>query len=98
MGKFSLLVVVALSAASLLAQSDRGTLTGLVTDPSGAAVPNVSIIATNLATGVKYASTTTETGNYLISQLPPGGYDVSAEARGFHTRIQKNVAINVAQT
>src|SRR5262249_43724458 len=96
MGKFSLLL--ALATGLLLAQSDRGTLTGQVTDPSGAAVPNVTVVATNQATGVKYKSSSTDTGNYLVTQLPPGNYDVSAEAPGFRPRIQKSVGIHVAQT
>src|SRR3954447_8258310 len=92
-------VFLATSAGGLVwAQSDRGTLTRQVTDPSGAAVPGVTVVATSQATGVKYTSTTTENGIYLIGQLPPGAYDVSAEAKGFRTRIQKGVAINVAQT
>src|SRR4051812_13518806 len=91
-------VLATLAGGLVWAQSDRGTLTGQVTDPSGAAVPGVTVVATSQATGVKYTSTTTENGIYLIGQLPPGAYDVSAEAKGFRTRIQKGVAINVAQT
>jgi hypothetical protein len=98
MGKVSLFLVMVWMSSSLFGQSDRGTLTGQVTDPSGAAVPHVTVVATNQATGVKYTSTTTDSGNYVISQLPPGAYEISAEAPGFRKRVQRDVNINVAQT
>ena len=64
MGKLSLWLALVLAGGLLRAQSDRGTLTGQVTDPSGAAVPNVTVVVANQAARVKYTPTTTETGNY----------------------------------
>ena len=60
MGKFSLWLTLVLAGGLLRAQSDRGTLTGQVTDPSGAAVPNVTVVW-RIGRRVKYTSTTTET-------------------------------------
>ncbi len=54
------------------AQSDRGTITGTVTDPAGAMIPNVPIEAKNLATGTVYQTVSSSTGNYTIAQLPVG--------------------------
>jgi len=51
-----------------LAQSDRGTITGAVSDPSSAVLPGVSIVATNTQTGTKYETISTETGNYTLVQ------------------------------
>lgn len=82
----------------LFAQSDRATITGLVLDASGAAVPGASIIATNTQTSIKYATKTSDTGNFAIPQLPVGVYDVAAESSGFKRAVQKDVTLNVAQT
>ena len=98
MGKFSLLISFVCAVALLPAQSDRGTITGQVADPSGAAVPNATIAATNQATGVRYSAATTDAGNYVVSQLPPGRYEVSAEAQGFRRSVQRDIDVNVAQT
>ncbi len=54
--------------ALALAQSDRGTITGAVSDPSSAVLPGVSIVATNTQTGTKYETISTETGNYTLVQ------------------------------
>jgi hypothetical protein len=82
----------------LLGQSDRGTITGRVTDPTGAGVPNATVAATAQETGVKYTAQTTESGVYSIQQLPVGRYDVAVEATGFRRLLQKDIEINVAQT
>lgn len=82
----------------ILAQSDRGTITGRVLDPSGAAVMDAAVTATNQGTKIKFSGTSNPAGNYSIQQLPVGRYEVTAEASGFHKVIQANVDINVAQT
>ena len=85
-------------AAVALAQSDRGTITGRVFDPSAAAIANAAVTAVNQATGIKYIARTNETGNYVIPQLPFGAYEVSIEASGFRRTVNKDIALNVAQT
>ena len=61
----SLRVVFCLFLVSIaaFAQSDRGTMTGAVLDTSGAVIPGVSIAATNVETGARYETVSTETGN-----------------------------------
>jgi len=81
-----------------IAQSDRGTITGTITDPSAAVLPGVSIIATNTQTGLKYETISTETGNYSIVQLPAGVYDVMVELPGFKKYVQQGITVQVAQT
>ena len=77
------LCVVLFVVCPLLAQSDRGTITGLVLDPAAAAIPGARIEAVHQGTGVKYSSATNETGVYTIQQLPVGAYDLTVEAPGF---------------
>src|SRR5208337_5132252 len=73
---FALLVV----AAVLSAQEFRGTFSGTITDASGAAVPKARIIATETKTGSKVTVNSEASGAYTIPFLPPGEYDISAEA------------------
>ncbi|MBO0857808.1 MAG: TonB-dependent receptor [Chloracidobacterium sp.] len=79
-------------------QSDRGTITGAVTDQSGAVIPNVPVVAVNVATGVSFNTQTTETGNFSISSVPVGSYNLRVEKSGFRTFQQTGVTVQVAQT
>lgn len=72
-----------LANQSALAQSSNGQVTGLVTDSSGAAVPDAEVTAVNSATGVSYRGTTNGSGVYVLSQLVPGPYKVSLSKGGF---------------
>ncbi len=66
----------------LFAQSDLGTISGFIKDPSGATIPNAKVTVRNKS-GVERQATTNEAGYYVITNLPPGLYDMSAEAQGF---------------
>ncbi|MBI4874381.1 MAG: TonB-dependent receptor [Acidobacteria bacterium] len=81
-----------------MAQSDRGTLTGTVSDPTGALVPNAEIAAVNPATGVQMKTAATNTGNFTIASVPAGVYDLSVEAAGFKKFEQKGIRVQVAQS
>ena len=87
-----------LSATSIYAQSDRGTITGTITDPSAAVLPGVSVVATNTQTGLKYETISTETGNYSIVQLPAGVYELAVELPGFKKYVQQGITVQVSQT
>src|SRR5437763_14317148 len=91
---FGLLLFI---ASAVLAQSDRGTITGTVTDPARAVVPNVPVQARNSETGVVYESATSSTGNYTISQLPAGLYELSMSAPGFKKYVRSGLTVEVAQ-
>src|SRR5262249_55375389 len=69
------------------AQTDRGIITGTVQDPAKAVVPGVSVSAKNMETGALYPTTTTATGNFTITALPAGIYEISVEAPGFRKYI-----------
>lgn len=87
-----------LNAATLSAQMNgEGSITGSVIDPSGAFVPNATVTATNVATGVKTVRTATSSGYYVLSPLDAGTYTVTVVATGFRTLTQENVHVDATQ-
>src|SRR5215813_806785 len=93
---FSAVLICCLPVAMLSAQSaSSATITGQVADPQGAVITSATVTATNVATGVPHSAKTTSSGNYTIPNLPPGTYDVKAEAAKFSTGQSKNVKLNV---
>jgi len=95
----SLLMLLAASASTLMAQS-AGTagLAGVVTDPSGASVPNVTVTLTSNDTGQTREATTGPDGTYRFTLLPPGTYRVRFAASGFKTAEVGAVNLNVTET
>jgi hypothetical protein len=73
-------------------------LTGTVTDPTGAGVPNAKVTAADAGKGVERSVMTDEHGFYRVSGLPPSSYKVSVEHAGFQTEIATGVALTVGQT
>ncbi|MGC8792405.1 MAG: carboxypeptidase-like regulatory domain-containing protein, partial [Bryobacteraceae bacterium] len=69
------------------AQEYRGTITGLITDASGAAVPDVEVTLTNLETNVALQARTTEAGVYTFRLIQPGRYRISARKTGFREAV-----------
>ena len=82
MRRVSVLVLLTCSL-SLRAQSPLGTVTGLASDPSGAAIPQAKVTVTNKQTGVASVTATNAAGAYTLPNLPPGSYQLAAEAKGF---------------
>jgi len=76
-----------------LAQEFRATLTGTVTDVSGAVVSKAEVTATNVETGSTYTAKTSDAGVYYIPYVVPGTYTVKASANGFKTAIQDKVLL-----
>src|ERR1700730_8325616 len=79
---------------SAFAQVQNGQFSGTVTDPTGAAVPNAKITASNPATNFTVSTTTNSTGSYTLKELPVGAYKLTAEASGFKTVSDTNVVLN----
>src|SRR5258708_3962231 len=77
-------------------QGVTGSLTGTVTEPAGAVVANATVEARNTETGVTYPAATTTAGNYTISQLPVGTYEISVKVPGFKTYNHTNLALAAA--
>ncbi len=84
-----------LCAANAPAQGLFGTISGVVTDPSGAVVPGVTVKVINVSTSVAMAVTTNQAGVYSATSLNPGVYNVQAEARGFNTAVVNGISLEV---
>jgi hypothetical protein len=85
------------AASAVLPQAGRGGISGLVTDPSGAAVPGAKVTLLDSATGVEQTTVTTGAGLYSFVSLSPGSYRVTVAAKGFETVAHDNVAVTVDQ-
>src|SRR5258705_11988964 len=82
-----------LVATCAFAQRDLGTITGTITDPTGAAIPNAKVVITEDATGLSYEVQASSAGDYVRPLLKPGTYTITAEAPGFRRVAQKNVVL-----
>ena len=91
-------VCILVFSCAALAQSDRGTITGTVSDPAGAVVANAAIQAKNVGTGGLYDVVSTATGNYTLAELPVGRYEVSVTVPGFKKFVRQGLTLQVAQT
>ncbi len=88
-----LFVLVLAISSPLFSQEFRGAITGQVTDPSGAVVPNATVTAIQHGTQTTYTTKTNGSGVYSIPYVLPGAYTVSASATGFKTQVQDNVVV-----
>ncbi|MGB8885264.1 MAG: carboxypeptidase regulatory-like domain-containing protein [Candidatus Korobacteraceae bacterium] len=96
-GILALLVIAAVMAPSLMAQSlVTGDITGTVTDPSGAVVSGASVMLKSNANGSTRATTTGSNGTYRFSLLSPGSYTVSVSASGF-SKAETQTSVNIGQ-
>jgi hypothetical protein len=91
-------VLTAFLSIVAFGQQTTATLTGAVTDPTGALVPGVMITVTNLATNGVRETKTDETGTYTLPFLPAGDYSITAVAAGFQTQKIDRVTLQVQQT
>src|SRR5262245_4464294 len=91
----SLLAFSTLPGARLTAQVSGGSLSGTVTDASQAAVPNVRVTLTNVATGVARAVATNSAGLYTVPNLLAGSYEMTATASGFTTEVRTDITVNL---
>jgi len=82
------LVVTALPAVAA-AQATRGTILGTITDQTGAAMPGVTVIATETRTNISHETVTNETGNFTLPNIPDGIYNIKAELQGFKTVVRE---------
>jgi hypothetical protein len=79
-------------------QAANGTITGTVTDATGAVLPGASVDVKNSATGVVFSTISTETGAYTAPNLPPGSYAISISLPGFKKYDRSGVSLAAAQT
>lgn len=94
-GLGAMVFFVALLTTTTLAQYHvNGTITGTVTDPSGAAVPGATVTATNAQSGTVQSTTTISTGVYLFSDMPPATYTIAVQKQGFETCAGQGIVLD----
>ncbi len=99
MKNFFVAAALVLSAAfSLSAQSVQGVVTGTITDPSGAGVPNADVLLLNQGTKVEQKTTAEGNGTYRFPLVPPGVYTVTIKASGFNDREVKDIKVDASTT
>jgi len=95
--KLAFALVVITNASVLIAQVDRGSIVGVINDPSGANVSGAEVIIRNLATDQSISVTTDSTGAYAANLLRIGSYSVTVEKQGFKRAVKPNVDVGVNQ-
>jgi hypothetical protein len=91
------LALALLLTASAVGQETRATLSGTITDPSGAAVAGAKLHLVNVDTGVDFTADSNMAGQYRFMFLNPGIYRLSAEMSGFRTFVREKIALSVGQ-
>ena len=94
----SLVILVALTAATASAQQTTGTILGRVLDSQGAAIPGATVTASSPTTGFSRTGVSDAEGAYRLSALNVGQYDLAVELPGFATEERKGIIVNVSQT
>jgi len=94
---FAAMLLAIAGTASLSAQTNMGTITGLVTDRSNAVLPGVTVTAKNTATGAEATTVTSSTGNYLIPNLPVGPYQITVSHPGFKSWSRTGIALSAGE-
>ena len=88
-------VLATVYPASLHAQAVNGTILGIVQDQQGGAIGNAEVTARSLDTGVIRKTTSEDNGEYRITSVPAGSYEVSITAPGFKTDVRSGIAVTV---
>ncbi len=88
---------LALAPGVVAAQTGAASLTGIISDETGAAVPGATVTATNQATNVTYTAISNDAGNYTVTSLPVGSYVVKAELSRFKTAATKPIQMEARQ-
>jgi len=91
----SVTTLLLVMVGSTAAQSDRGAIAGTVLDSSGAAVTGASVTLKGVDTGSVYKTVSSSSGGYRVNDIAIGRYDVTVEAPGFKTSLQKGVEIQI---
>jgi hypothetical protein len=86
------------SQVLLFGQANYGTIVGTVTDPSARSIQKAQIEVTANDQGRQYRGQTNESGNFVVTQLPPGSYSIRIEAPGFQTFVRTSIPVEADQT
>ncbi len=97
-GRLAVVLLLLIGASFTGAQTVQGVVTGTVTDPTGAAIPNAQVMLTNEGTQVTQNANTGSDGGYRFPLVPPGSYAVIVKVSGFATKETKGIVVNASQT
>src|ERR1700730_9848298 len=96
---FVLAVLLSIAASVAWAQtSGSGTISGTLTDPNGAVIPNATVTILNVDTGIERTLATNAAGLYTAPFLQPGHYEITASKPGFAKIVRKDLTLQVGQT
>lgn len=94
----AMITLISVGAVFAQAQATAADLIGTVVDPSGAVIAGATVTARNSATNISKSAVTNENGEYKIINLPPGSYEITAEASSFSKGSIKGVTLTIGQT
>ena len=98
MRKITIALLTVISTIASFAQSERGTISGLITDPAGAAIAGAELSIVNRDTNGVAKSTSTATGEFSVPNLSPGTYRVEVTAAGFKRFLRQNIIVSTSTT
>src|SRR4029078_5923515 len=98
MRRISLIALLLLSASIGFGQTALATITGTISDATGAVGANAPVSYKNLDSGQVYSAASSDTGNFTVSQLPIGDYDLTVKVAGFKTYSHTKFHLAAAQT
>jgi hypothetical protein len=89
------LLVTVFTSTRAFAQIDQGAIIGVVTDSTGAVIPNADVTLTDVDTGLVLKTKSNASGNYFFAPIKIGNYTVSASAANFETTVEQNIVVHV---
>jgi hypothetical protein len=92
-----LFVILLLLPVTLFSQAYFGTVSGEITDPTGAVVPGAKVLLTDQSKGFVFNAKTDSSGRYLFPSIPPGVYTVSVEMEGFQKEVRTGIRVDVTE-
>jgi outer membrane receptor protein involved in Fe transport len=95
---FTLVCLIALGTVITVAQTSRGTVSGIIKDPNGAVIPGATVVVKNTATTVERTATTNNEGFYRLDAVDLGTYTITVNAANFGTVSKTGVIVNANQT
>src|SRR5262245_30988927 len=98
MSRISLAAVLLLSASIGFGQTVLATVTGTISDTTGAVIANAPVTLKNVDTGQVYTAASSDTGNFTVSQLPIGDYDLTVTSSGFKNYTHSKFHLAAGQT
>src|SRR5437763_5526114 len=94
----NVLAVILLSSVVIFGQTNKGGISGTVSDANGAAVPGATVTVTNLGTNQSSTATTSESGSFSVASLDPGTYSTPVEAPNFKKAVVQKIKVDTAST